>query len=131
MAEKNDILAENRKVNQSLIRNARENNLAYGLYENSADVNDANRELILAMKEVFGNVYLGNINSSLSIIPGLKKYEGEFLYNFCCDFCTPVYDEKLDTLIELWNETGRVKHGILDAIIKRVENIGGKFIVWS
>lgn len=100
-----------------------------GVYEASEDLNDANRELILAMQSTYGKVYLGKINSGMEGETGLTEYIGQKLYNFCCDFCIPAYDEVLVTLIRQWNTDHKVTD--LNRIYARIEKLEGSLLIWS
>ena len=57
-----------------------------------------------------------------------EEYVGEKVYNFACAFCVPVKDERLETMVRQWNETGDA--ALVDAIMNRVEAVGGVNFIW-
>lgn len=121
--------AREKQIDQILYcaRDARQ--LVCGVYEASDSLNNANRELILAMRSAYGKVFLGNINPGLEGEKGLTEYTGQKLYNFCCDFCVPAYDEKLVTLIRQWNTNHKLT--VLNRIYARIEKLDGSLLIWS
>ncbi len=87
-------------------------------------LNDINRDLIQAMNDCYGQVYVGSINGDLA----LAQYDGGTIYNFAYDFCVPSYDEQLDTLLRQWKEGHKVCQ--LDAIYERIRILEGHLLIW-
>lgn len=128
--EKKRLQEAREKHNNKLLYYARDaRRLVCGVYEASEGLNDANRELILAMRSAYGKVYLGNINPGMEGETGLAEYTGQKLYNFCCDFCIPAYDEELETLIRQWNTDHKITD--LNRIYARIEKLDGSLLIWS
>ena len=99
-----------------------------GVMESSDDLHEANRQIVLAMQEAYGSVYLGKINPSYGMTYGkLERYDGQPLYS--CDFCIPVYNEELEAAIHMWNDTGEVK--VINKIHEIVERLHGVILIWS
>ena len=105
------------------------------LSESDDTYNDFNRQLIQAMKLRNGHVYMGDVNyygdRRKAVISGdsiYEEYVGEKVYNFACAFCVPVKDERLETMVRQWNETGDA--ALVDAIMNRVEAVGGVNFIW-
>lgn len=96
--------------------------------EASEELNDSCREVILAMQEAYGEVYLGSINSGFHKKQPLVKYTGQELTNFICSFCVPVYHPILETKIYEWRN-GNTKS--LEQIAKLITWLGGKALPWS
>ena len=87
-------------------------------------LNDINRDLIQAMNDYYGQVYVGSINGDLA----LAQYDGGKIYNFAYDFCVPSYDEQLDTLLRQWKEDHKIRQ--LDAIYERIQMPEGHLLIW-
>lgn len=97
-----------------------------GIAEGCSELNDANRAVILAMKEQYGDVYLVSVNGSM----GIRKFNPMTpLTNFCCDYCVPVYDEEAAHLIERWNEN--YSADVLNKLYHRLETLGARMLIWS
>lgn len=102
--------------------------------------NDLNRERIAAFKICYEDMRLGDITFNgekrLEIIAGresvYKEYDGERIYNFSCSFCVPKADPKLEAMIRAWNRNEQLpKSGkAITRITKRIEALGGFFVVW-
>lgn len=114
------------------------------LRESDRTINDGNREQIAAFKREHGAAWLGNINfydeQRKQIASGTEsvyeEYTGQMVYNFGCAFCVPVPDETLSNLIREWNSD--YKPGIsksvwsqIDAITKRIDDLGGIHLIWT
>lgn len=128
--EKEDLQKVREKQTDQILYCARDaRQLVCGIYEASDSLNNANRELILAMRSAYGKVFLGNINPGLEGETGLTEYTGQKLYNFCCDFCVPAYDEELVTLIRQWNTNHQTM--TLNGIYARIEKLDGSLLFWS
>ena len=87
-------------------------------------MNDANRDLIRAMGDYYGKVYVGSINGAVS----LAQYSGEKIYNFAYDFCVPGYDGQLDALLQQWKGSHDIRQ--LDAIYERIRVLDGHILLW-
>jgi len=102
--------------------------------------NDLNRQLIEAMKLMHGTAFLGNVNFygenhklvALGEKSVYEEYTGQPLYSFCCSFCVPAADKKLEELIRGWNADDTLpKNRVeVDAIMDRIEAIGGINLIW-
>lgn len=90
--------------NKLILLNARDiTHPVCGVMESSDDLHEANRQIVLAMQEAYGSVYLGKINPSYGMTYGkLERYDGQPLYS--CDFCIPVYNEELEAAIHFPDE---------------------------
>ena len=115
--------------NKLILLNARDiTHPVCGVMESSDDLHEANRQIVLAMQEAHGSVYLGKINPSYGMTYGkLERYDGQPLYS--CDFCIPVYNEELEAAIHMWNDTGEVK--VINKIHEIVERLHGVILIWS
>lgn len=106
-------------------------------------LNDGNRKQIAAYKREKGAAWLGNINfyyeqgeqvvnGSMSVY---EEYTGQMVYNFGCTFCVPFPDETLSEMIREWNTEktalSRNAMGILDSIMRRIDEIGGINFIWT
>lgn len=100
-----------------------------GVIEGQQNLNDANREVIIAIDKAYGAVYLGKINSDIIGPAGLRKYNGEELTNFCCDFCVPVYSEELEKLIQQWGQEPDIKY--INKILSIVLELEGVNLIWA
>lgn len=109
------------------------------LREADATYNDWNREMIDALRQRHGKVYLGRINyydeKRDEVAAGgniYEEYTGESVYNFCCDYAVPVQDEELQKLVQAWNGCNSLPmpSDIIDKIFERVEKIGGTHLIW-
>lgn len=100
-----------------------------GVYEGREDLNDSNREVIIDMQKRYGEVFLGIINPFANRQPGLYKYKGEKLYNFCCNFCIPKDDPEIVRLIHEWCSLQECR--ALNEIYQRVRHLNGEILIWS
>lgn len=92
--------------------------------EEDHSLNDMNRDLIQAMNDYYGQVYVGCINGNLT----LTKYDGGKIYNSAYDFCVSSFDEQLDTLLRKWKEDRKVCQ--LEAIYERIRILEGHLLIW-
>ena len=53
--------------------------------EEDHSLNDLNRDLVRAMNDYYGQVYVGSFNGDLA----LAQYDGGKIYNFAYDFAYP------------------------------------------
>lgn len=99
--------------------------------------NNLNREIIVALKQIHGRLYLGHINiygddRRVRVCAGKKsvyeEYTGQEIYNFHCDFAVPGADETLAELIRTWNREAEPR--VIDQIMARVDELGGEHFVW-
>lgn len=102
----------------------------YGYWQcpNEADmsINDLNRELIAALATEHPAVMLGRYNST-----ELTPYTGQEILNFAFQFCVPVAeDATLNNLLQRRNATAESTK-YLDAIMCRVETLGGHLLLWA
>lgn len=100
-----------------------------GLMENSEELNDHNRDMVMGMYSSFGLVLLGRFNAGVDNKDELTLYEGQPILNFDYDFCIPKYDRLLVDLMREWRKNQSAK--ALDACIKRVINLYGALLIWS
>lgn len=98
---------------------------SYWPTEGAQDLNDSNRQVILAMHAAYGEVYLGSFSDSEPLV----LYTGQKLTNFICDFCIPSYSDELEMLICDWRENDCVKS--LNHATGLVERLQGKILCWS
>ena len=110
-----------------------------GISEADQTYNDLNRELIDALRQRHGKVYLGSINyyddKRKEVAAGGSIYEehtGDTVYNFACSFAVPCQDEELQKLVQKWNgcNTLPADSKIIDRIFERIERIGGANLIW-
>ncbi len=101
--------------------------------------NDFNREVITAMKQIHGQVYLGNVNyydeRREKICAGTEsvyeEYTGQQIFNFHCSFAVPEKDALLEAMIREWNgETGSLQIKSAEQIIERISELGGEHFIW-
>lgn len=121
-------------------RHIRETGGWLALREADGTNNDLNKEVIVAMKQIHGRLYLGSVNiygddQRKRICAGeesvYEEYTGQEIYNFHCTFAVPVKDEALEELIRGWNR-GTEPHnsGVVDQIMARVDELGGEHFLW-
>lgn len=112
----------------------------HALIESDSTNNGLNREIIAAMKQIHGLLYLGSVNyysgQSERIRTGeesvYEEYAGQEIYDFHCDFAVPVRDEVLEEMIRAWNRgTGPHPAELVDRIMARINELGGEHFVWS
>lgn len=97
-----------------------------GVYEGVDELNDANRAVLVAMKQKYGSVYMVKINGK----EGIQEYVSpEAARNFCCDYCMPIYDEKVAQLIRSWNEDLSV--AVLLELYSRLKALDAVMLIWS
>ena len=109
----------------------------FGIREADDELNDMNRDIICALRDAYGQAYMGNINyydeQRKRIVEGkesvFEEYTGQTVYTATVDFVVPVADEKLEELIREWNR--KYGPGLVDKIVSRVERIGGELLIWS
>lgn len=100
--------------------------------------NDFNRRIIEAFREKHGRAYLGNVNfydeDRRKIVAYEKspftEYKGEKVFNFGAAFIIPKADETLEEMIRRWNTPDENTAANLDAIMNRIEWLGGKNLIW-
>ena len=93
--------------------------------EENHSLNDMNRDLIIAMHNYYGHVYVASINGGT----GLLQYDpGKKIYNSEYNICVPDYDAQLDDLLRLWEEEHNTDH--LEAIYARLRAISGHLLLW-
>ena len=92
-------------------------------------INEASRDIIKAMYEKYGQVYLGKVNSNQNDPTVLKQYDGGAIYNFSCDFCLPAYSKQVESLIMEWR-TQKDVH-VLERMFNAITEHGGHLIFWS
>jgi len=100
-------------------------------------LNDSNRDLISAMAEEHGAVWLGKVNlyNEDDRAEPMWKWDGDLVYNFGASFVIPCFDLELLRLIQYRDSTPY--HGTADdyewvnAIHARIEELGGHHFVWS
>lgn len=102
--------------------------------------NDLNREEIAALKQIYGTVYLVNVNyygeKRDQILAGeesiFEEVTDEPVYNFAGTFCVPQKDPELERMILAWNGDDRLpkKGADVDKMQDRVAALGGINLVW-
>lgn len=109
------------------------------LREADKTYNDWNREMIDALRQKHGKLYLGKINfyedKRKDVVAGGTVYEehtGGEVYNFACDYVVPCRDEELQKLVQQWNGNTSLPapSAIIDKIFERVEKLGGVHLIW-
>lgn len=96
-----------------------------GLREADDVYNGMNVKIIEAMKERYGQTYLGSINGPNEIF---VEYVGQPLYTGCCDFVVPALDQSLTDLIDSWRKDG--KNEVYQKITDRLITVHGISILW-
>ena len=97
-----------------------------GVAEGIKELNDANRSVLMAMKQKYGSVFLVTVNG----VEGVRKCNyPEKAENFCCDFCLPAYDEKLAELVRAWND--KMNPSVLTALYSRLKELDAVMLIWS
>ena len=92
--------------------------------EEDHSLNDLNRDLVRAMNDYYGQVYVGSFNGDLA----MAQYDGGKIYNFAYDFCVPSYDEQLDALLRQWKEGHKVCQ--LEEIYAQIRKLDGHLLLW-
>lgn len=92
-------------------------------------INEASRDIIKAMYEKYGQVYLGKVNANQNDPTVLTQYDGGTIYNFSCDFCLPAYSRQIESLIMEWR-TQKDVH-VLKRMFNAITEHGGHLIFWS
>lgn len=116
------------------------------LPEASPTINDASRLVIREMQAQYGAAWLGLVNRYWpedKAQPYLWQWDGGTVYNFGASFVLPCYDAELAGLLEShdnaaldtrqtepYDSTRPVLERI-QAIYRRVEEIGGAVLVWT
>jgi len=109
------------------------------LPEADPDINDASRQIVMAMVKDHGECWLGKINlygdDRGKPEKVLRKYDGGIVYNFGASFVIPEFDQKLVDLI-IGRDTamyeGTKKDALrLDPIFNRIEKLGGHSLHWT
>lgn len=108
-----------------------------GLHESDDTLNDLNRKQIAAFVQEHGAAWLGSVNFYGDQCERIKsgaqsvytEYTGQMVYNFDCAFCVPSPDEELGNLIRRWNS--EYKAEAIDAIMNRIDEIGGINLIWT
>lgn len=114
----------------------------FSIREGDEIYNKLTQMIITAFSKVHPKSYLGNINlygiEHEDVANGkaqaLKEYHGEKVYNFSYDFIVPVKDQTLEELLHAYNQVWAKETSVidlLDAIIKRVYEIGGELLLWK
>lgn len=103
--------------------------------------NDMNREMLAAMKMMYGRLYLGSVNChddkkrrkiANGSEPVYEELHDQQIYNFYCDFAVPTKDEELERLLRAWSGMSSIpKMADADAITSRVREIGGINLIWT
>ena len=103
--------------------------------ESDSMLNNASRNLIKAMYNRYGSVWLGEFNPSKSNQMVMWKYDGGMIFNFCADFVVPKEDENLRNM--LMNRLENVYTGTKEDSVRveKIQNmiceIGGELLFWS
>jgi hypothetical protein len=126
-----------RKLASELLRSAREGD--GWPVEADESLNDASRRVVDAVRDAFGEAWLGQINlhGSERGKPehALWKWDGSLVCNFSCAF---VLAQKDDTLVELIMQRDRAPYtngrddvARIDAIMVRIKEVGGIHLHWT
>lgn len=120
-----EILQAQARLNLALFEYFTAGSGNYRPIEGTEELNDSNRQVILAMQTAFGKVYLGTFSDAEPLV----LYTGQKLTNFICDFCVPCDSGELEASIHDWRENGSIKS--LNHAMKLVERLQGKILCWS
>ena len=125
------------KLSHEVVRSARDNDGWPG--EADGEVNDACRRVVDAMQAEHGEAWLGSVNL-YGDDRGKKekmmwRWDGSLVRNFSAGFVAPKYDEELVRLI-FERDAGPYTSAAddvakIDAIHKRLEDIGGVSLFWT
>lgn len=108
------------------------------LREGDDTYNNLNRIIIQAFWKMNGKAFIGNINyydEDREKVVAYEKsvftaYNGEKVLNFGAAFIIPEADDTLDEMIRRWNTSGEQTVANIEAIVKRIEWLGGKNLIW-
>lgn len=99
------------------------------------DHNDKQRAIIDRFRTDAGAdyVYLVTINCG-NREPIRRSYPTDFVYNFDADAVIQSYDERLDVMLK-WRASsgyvGKLDHFLITCIIQRIDQLGGRLLVWT
>lgn len=102
-------------------------------------LNNLSREILCAMKQAYGQVYLGVVNirddaRRERICAGkesvLVKHAGQKLDNSCCEFAVPTKDEALEEIIREWISGTLLDPNPAGRITGRINELSGEYFYW-
>lgn len=107
--------------------------------ESCEDLNSSNINVISAMINEYGQAWLVKINlyngDRKPLVKAILSGDDYNCYNFCCSAVIPAYNAKLEDMILSRDDapyTGTSSDKVMvDAIIDWIQELGGKYLVWS
>lgn len=92
-----------------------------------------------AYRNKYGKAFLGNImlhGRQLEQVRNfqaspIREYTGESIENFSCDFIIPKNDHLLTELIRIFTVTHFYNRELINAIYKRIDDVGGLTFLWT
>ena len=103
------------------------------------EYNENNRKIVAAYRNKYGKAFLGNIMlhgkqleqvRNFQVSP-IREYMGESIENFSCDFIIPKNDHLLTELIRMFTVTHFYNRELINAIYKRIDDVGGLTFLWT
>lgn len=90
---------------------------------------DAHTQSFIGTLSLYGTQRIDLVDGKIS---AMKEYHGEKIYNFGCDFITPIKDMTLEEMLREYNKLiCPERTSIGSKIIKRIYEIGGMVFVWA
>ena len=109
----------------------------FELPEADGEWNDEQRAIITTMRDAHGEAWLGviNVDRGSEDEPVIWQWDGGLVYNFGAAFVMPAFDDDLDALIRERAKAaytdGKADIARIDAIMTRVRQCQGRFLVWT
>lgn len=112
------------------------------LKEGDEIFNKLTRRIIHAYAKIHPQAFLGDIHMygtqrrefKDGNTSAMRKYHGEEVCDFGCDFLIPMRDETLDELLReynsVWNNAS-LKGSLLTKVIARIYSLGGQLLQWT
>lgn len=103
------------------------------------EYNGNNQKIIEAYRKKYGRAFLGNTilngKEAEQVRSGhaspIREYTGGEVMNFSCDFIIPVNDHLLAELIRMMTVVHFYHKPVIEAIFKRIEELGGIILLWT